>query len=275
MDRFVSNITLRLDSKGRVSIPAQFRSVLARDGFDGLYCYPALDQPAIDAGGNALLAEIEHLIRRFPSYSTDREELLVAGAYFLLIILMVAFFVAVAIAGGITALLVALVVHSMSNAAMVATSVLCVVAGVLAVIAAFIYFAVRLAFFVVPVTVCEGEFGVFRSWELSKGHFWPIFAVLLLTWLPLIVVAYAIWGAVIVATILPAILHAVSATGAHNPALAREIVGIIWTSAQQNWPWLVALAVVPLPVVYGLMLSPAAFVYRQLKPALVAPAAGP
>ena len=34
MDRFVSNITLRLDSKGRVSIPASFRSVLTRDGFD-------------------------------------------------------------------------------------------------------------------------------------------------------------------------------------------------------------------------------------------------
>ena len=42
MSRYVSNLTLRLDSKGRVSIPASFRSVLGRDGFDGLYCYPAL-----------------------------------------------------------------------------------------------------------------------------------------------------------------------------------------------------------------------------------------
>ena len=74
MDRFVSNYTLRLDAKGRVSIPAPYRSVLARDGFDGLYCYPTLDRPALDAGGNALLAEIEQLIGRFPPYSDERED---------------------------------------------------------------------------------------------------------------------------------------------------------------------------------------------------------
>jgi MraZ protein len=78
MDRFVSNYTLRLDAKGRVSIPAPFRGVLVRDGFEGLYCYPTLDQPAIDAGGNALLADIESLIARYPPYANEREEFLVA-----------------------------------------------------------------------------------------------------------------------------------------------------------------------------------------------------
>lgn len=78
MDRFVSNVTLRLDSKGRVSIPASFRSVLTRDGFDGLYCYPALDRPAVDAGGNALMAEIEALIVRYPPFSDEREQFAMA-----------------------------------------------------------------------------------------------------------------------------------------------------------------------------------------------------
>lgn len=77
-DRFVSNITLRLDSKGRVSIPASFRSVLGRDGFEGLYCYPALDRTAIDAGGNALMAEIEALIERFTPFSEEREQFALA-----------------------------------------------------------------------------------------------------------------------------------------------------------------------------------------------------
>jgi MraZ protein len=74
MDRFVSHYTLRLDAKGRVSIPASYRAVLARDGFEGLYCYPTLDRPALDAGGNALLGEIEALIARFPPYSEEREQ---------------------------------------------------------------------------------------------------------------------------------------------------------------------------------------------------------
>jgi len=78
MDRFVSNYTLRLDAKGRVSIPAPYRAVLARDGFEGLYCYPTLDHAAIDAGGNALLAEIERLIDRFPPYTQEREQFSVA-----------------------------------------------------------------------------------------------------------------------------------------------------------------------------------------------------
>jgi MraZ protein len=74
MDCFVSNYTLRLDAKGRVTIPAPFRAVLARDVFEGLYCYPTLDRPALDAGGNALLAEIETLVARFPPYSEEREQ---------------------------------------------------------------------------------------------------------------------------------------------------------------------------------------------------------
>src|ERR1043165_6522021 len=74
MALFVSNYTWRLDAKGRVSIPAPYRAVLMRDGFEGLYCYPALDRPALDAGGNALLKEIEALVGRFAPYSEAREQ---------------------------------------------------------------------------------------------------------------------------------------------------------------------------------------------------------
>jgi MraZ protein len=64
---------LRLDAKGRVSVPAPFRSVLKRDGFDGLYCYPALDRPALDAGGKALMMQNEALIASLPAASAERD----------------------------------------------------------------------------------------------------------------------------------------------------------------------------------------------------------
>ena len=78
MDRFVSHTTLRLDSKGRASIPASFRALLSRDGFNGVYCYPALDRPAIDDGGNALMVEIEALIMRYTSICEKREQFALA-----------------------------------------------------------------------------------------------------------------------------------------------------------------------------------------------------
>ncbi|MFM9974725.1 MAG: division/cell wall cluster transcriptional repressor MraZ [Beijerinckiaceae bacterium] len=73
MDRFVSQYTSRLDSKGRVAIPAPFRSLLDNDGYEGLYVHPALDFPALDCGGNALLGEIDALMARFPAYSEERD----------------------------------------------------------------------------------------------------------------------------------------------------------------------------------------------------------
>ena len=73
LDRFVSHYTNRFDAKGRVSIPASFRAVLAKDGFEGLYVHPSLDAPALDCGGNALLREIDALLETMPAYSEQRD----------------------------------------------------------------------------------------------------------------------------------------------------------------------------------------------------------
>jgi MraZ protein len=73
LDRFVSHFTNRLDSKGRVSIPATFRAVLARDGFEGLYVHPSLDAQTVDCGGHALLKEIDGLLDRLSPYSEERD----------------------------------------------------------------------------------------------------------------------------------------------------------------------------------------------------------
>jgi MraZ protein len=73
MDRFVSHFVNKLDAKGRVSLPAPFRAMLLKDGYDGLYVHPALGQPTLDCGGGRLIAELEQLVKRFPAYSRERE----------------------------------------------------------------------------------------------------------------------------------------------------------------------------------------------------------
>ncbi|MEQ1611681.1 MAG: division/cell wall cluster transcriptional repressor MraZ [Hyphomicrobiaceae bacterium] len=95
MERFVSTFTNKIDAKGRVSVPAPFRAVLERDGYSqiagggagpgssgsvgsGIYCYPSLDAPAIDGGGERLAQKIDGLLRGLPDYSDERDELSVA-----------------------------------------------------------------------------------------------------------------------------------------------------------------------------------------------------
>ena len=79
MDRFVSTFTNKIDAKGRVSVPAPFRVILERDGYaGGIYCYPSLDAPALDAGGQSLAQKIDGLLDGLPDYSDERDELSVA-----------------------------------------------------------------------------------------------------------------------------------------------------------------------------------------------------
>ena len=75
MDGFVATYTNRLDGKGRVSVPAPFRQVLTRENQDGVYCYPALDRPAIDGGGARLQQAIAERLAVFETFSEDHESL--------------------------------------------------------------------------------------------------------------------------------------------------------------------------------------------------------
>jgi MraZ protein len=78
MDQFVSTFTNKIDTKGRVSVPASFRTVLAKDGLEGIYCYPSLDAPALDAGGQRLLNKINGLVEGLAPYSDERDQLATA-----------------------------------------------------------------------------------------------------------------------------------------------------------------------------------------------------
>ena len=59
MDRFLSNAINKVDMKGRVSVPAHFRAVVSRRGYQEFYALRALDVPAMDMGGLDLLDRYE------------------------------------------------------------------------------------------------------------------------------------------------------------------------------------------------------------------------
>ena len=74
MERFLSNAVNRIDAKGRVSVPAHFRSVLQLKGLSDLYVLQSFDMPAIDCGGMDLLEAFEArmgVLDPFAMQSTD------------------------------------------------------------------------------------------------------------------------------------------------------------------------------------------------------------
>jgi len=73
---FLSHFVKTLDAKGRLSLPAPFRAGLAKE--ECVFIHPALDQPALDCGGEPLIATIRALLETLPPYSPEREDLALA-----------------------------------------------------------------------------------------------------------------------------------------------------------------------------------------------------
>ncbi len=78
MDRFLSQFRNRFDAKGRVSLPAAFRTALTTPGFAGVFVHPSLDDPALDGGGQGLVDEIQAMLDAMPLYSRARDDLATA-----------------------------------------------------------------------------------------------------------------------------------------------------------------------------------------------------
>lgn len=80
MDEFASRFDNKIDAKGRVSVPAPFRAVLAKEGAEEIFCYPHLDRETLEAGGGRLVEKIKGILEDFPIDSPERDE--IATAYF-------------------------------------------------------------------------------------------------------------------------------------------------------------------------------------------------
>ena len=122
-----------------------------------------------------------------------------------------------------------------------------------------LYLVVRLSFLLVPSVVDGGEFGLSRSWLLTKGNFWRIVLIGLATLLPIVlilsVVQLILFGP---GYFIPDLQQAGDAA-----ARVRVLVDKM-RRTRDNMPVLMGLSFVISPLLYGLMFSAAAFAYRSL-----------
>ena len=59
---FLSTYENKLDKKGRVSVPASFRSYLSNMGFNGVICYPSFNHQCIEAWPQDRIEKISNSI---------------------------------------------------------------------------------------------------------------------------------------------------------------------------------------------------------------------
>ena len=71
---FLGTYFNKVDRKGRVSVPAPFRQVLAADSFPGIVCFAAPRANAMQGCGLGLMAELmESVDQSFALFSDDQE----------------------------------------------------------------------------------------------------------------------------------------------------------------------------------------------------------
>ena len=59
---FLSTYENKLDKKGRVSVPASFRSYLSNLGYNGVVCYPSFNNQSIEAWPQDRIEKISNTI---------------------------------------------------------------------------------------------------------------------------------------------------------------------------------------------------------------------
>lgn len=73
MGLFVSSYTNKIDRKGRVSVPAPFRAVLAAQTFQGIIAYHSFINPCIEACGMDRIERLSQSIDALDPFSAERD----------------------------------------------------------------------------------------------------------------------------------------------------------------------------------------------------------
>ena len=70
---FLSTYENKLDKKGRVSVPASFRSYLSNLGYNGVICYPSFNNQSIEAWPQDRIEKISSSIETLNPFEEKRD----------------------------------------------------------------------------------------------------------------------------------------------------------------------------------------------------------
>ena len=70
---FLSTYENRLDKKGRVTVPASFRSYLSNLGYNGVVCYPSFNNQSIEAWPQDRIEKISNAIDSLNPFEEKRD----------------------------------------------------------------------------------------------------------------------------------------------------------------------------------------------------------
>lgn len=70
---FLSTVTNALDAKGRVSVPAEFRSAVRDQDFEGVFCWRSFNGDYLEGGGQALMDRMARMVETMDPYADERE----------------------------------------------------------------------------------------------------------------------------------------------------------------------------------------------------------
>ena len=70
---FLSTYQNKLDKKGRVSVPASFRSYLSNLGYNGVICYPSFNNQSIEAWPQDRIEKISNSIESLNPFEEKRD----------------------------------------------------------------------------------------------------------------------------------------------------------------------------------------------------------
>jgi len=73
MKIFLSRYLNNIDKKGRVSVPASYRSAVHHQDFSGIVAYPSIKHRCIEACGIERLEQLSQIIQNLDPYSEERD----------------------------------------------------------------------------------------------------------------------------------------------------------------------------------------------------------